>query len=197
MRQDVLQQPAFIQQLEADGRSRRHHDLVQFLRDAFHGDDLDAFRVARDGVERLGLDVEMQLSGETDGPHHAQRVVGVGDVRIQGRPDGQLLEVFHAVEGVEEGPEVVLVEADGHGVDGEVTAVLVVFEGAVFHDGFPAVAVVGLPTGADELNLDAFVSDHGRPEGAIVLDFFVSGQMRSHLLGQLDAAAHRYDVDVV
>ena len=195
--QDVLQQARFVEQQEARGGSRRHHDLVQFLRDPLHGDDLDAFRVAGDGVERVGVDIEMQLRGEADGPHHAQGVVGIGDVGVERGADGQVFEIAHPVEGVEKSPEVVLVEADGHGVDGEIAAVLVVFEGAVFHEGLAAVTVVRLATGAHKLNLNAFVTDHRRAEGAIVFRLLVARQVGSHLLGQGDAAPDGHDVDVV
>ena len=175
LRQDILQQPTFVEQHKARRRPVSHHDLVQLIGDALHRHDLDAFGVAGNGVERLGLDIEMQLRGETDGTHHAQRVVRVGDIRIQRRPDGQLLKVAHAIEGIQESAEVVFVQTDGHGVDGEVATVLVVLKGAVFHHGLAAVAVVRLTAGAHKLNLNASVTDHGSAKGAIVLGFLVAG----------------------
>ena len=61
LREDEFQQTAFVKQFEADGGSGRKDDFVQFLGDALHGDDFDAVGVAFDGLERLGLDVELQL----------------------------------------------------------------------------------------------------------------------------------------
>ena len=55
----ILQQPALVEEQESCGGTIGHHDFVQFVGDAFHRDDLDAFHVACDGVERVGVDIEM------------------------------------------------------------------------------------------------------------------------------------------
>ena len=87
------------------------------------------------------------------------------------------LKVGHAVERIQESAEIVLVEADGHGVDGEVAPVLVVLQSAVLNHGLAAVAVVRLAPRAHKLDLDAFVTDHGGAESAVVFGFLVAGQV--------------------
>ena len=56
--EDEWQQSGLVEQDPALRRTAGKHDLVQLLRDAFFGDDTDAFFVARDGVEGLAVEVE-------------------------------------------------------------------------------------------------------------------------------------------
>ena len=149
-----------------------------------------------DGREGLWEDGEVELGGEPHGAHHAQRVVGEGAVGITGGADDFVGDVLQPVEGVHEGVGVLAVEGDGHGVDGEVAAKLVILKGAVLHDGLAGVAAVGLATGAHKLDVAAFIAELGGTEVAIDVDVQVGGDERGGAGGELDAAAHGHDVDV-
>ena len=114
---------------------RGEDDLVQLVLDALPTDNLDAVGHPFEGLEGLVLYLEVELGGEADAAHHAQGVVGEGDLWVEGRSDDAILEVGQSVEGVNELAETVTVQADGHRVDGEVAAVLVILQRAVLHDG--------------------------------------------------------------
>ena len=151
LRQDELHEAALLHQLETQRGLRREHNLVQFHHDALGADNLDAVGVAGDGLDGVVGDAEAELRGEADGAHHAQGVVGEGDVGVEGCTQDALVEVAYAAEGVHQLAVAVGVEADGEGVDGEVAPALVVLEGAVLDDGLAAVVGVTLAAGSDEL----------------------------------------------
>ena len=154
--QDELHEAALLHQLEAEGRLRREHNLVELGGDALSADNLDALGVAGDGLEGVVGDAEAQLAGEAHGAHHAQGVVAEGDVGVEGRAEDALIEVVDAAEGVHQLAIAVSIQTDGKGVDGEVAPPLVVLEGAVLNDGLAAVVAVALAAGADELQLQTF-----------------------------------------
>ncbi len=198
--EDDGHEAGFLQQFETEGGGRGEDDFVEFGGDALGGDDMDAFGVAGDGVEGFGEDTELQLSGESDGAHHAEGVVAESDVGVEGCADETLVEVVDAAEGVEQLAESVAVEGYGHCVDGEVAAVLVVLQGAVFHDGLAAVAAVALAAGADKFYLPqgvALAINEGC--GAEVFEYRdvdVGIDGTGSGLGKFDAVAEADDVDV-
>ena len=152
-REDKRQQSRLIQQQPTYGGLAREHDFVEFIGYTLAGDDTNALAVAHDGVEGVGMERETELGGEADCPHHTQGVVGERDVGVKRRADNHVLHVLYAVEGVEQGAVAVAIEADSKGVDGEVAAVLVFFEGAVLHDGVAGVVAVTLFARTHKLQL--------------------------------------------
>ena len=83
------------------------------------------------------------MGGKPDAAQHAQRVVREGDVGVEGGAYDAVLHIVHAVKGVYELAEAVMVEADGKGVDGEIASVLVVFQRSVLDMRLAAVVAVG------------------------------------------------------
>ena len=130
------QQAAALQFYEADRWHLRHHYFVQLCNDAFGADYLDAVAVAAQSFEGFVLNSKVELGGKTHAAHHAQRVVAEGDVGVEWGGYDAVLKVAHTIERVDQLAEPGCVEADGHGVDGEVAAVLVVLKGTVFDNGF-------------------------------------------------------------
>ena len=185
--QDDGQQAATAQFDEADAGRRRHHDLVQLVDDAFLRDNLDALGVAAEGFRCLFLNLEVQLSGETDAPHHAQRVVAEGDVGVERRGDDAVLKVEQPVEEVNQFAVAVVVEADCERIDSEVAAMQVVVERPVFHDRLPAVPLVALAPCADELNLLVVPLELRRAEVAEDADVSAPPHVLGEGLGKADA----------
>ncbi len=111
LRQDVLEQSRSVEQPPADGGAGGEHDFVQFGEDSLTGDNLDALSVAGYGFERGRIDVEIELRGEADGAHHAQRVVGEGYVGVERRADCALAQVVESAETVNEHAHFARVEA--------------------------------------------------------------------------------------
>ena len=135
-----------------------------------------------------------ELRGEADGAEHPQRVVAVGLFGLERGADDAGREVADAAERVDQGAEVLLTQAEGHGVDGEIPPELVLFESSVLDDGFPGIAVVGLLARAHELHLDALVVQH---RGAEVLEYaYVRRNLRRHGFREGDAAPLHHDVDI-
>ncbi len=195
--QDELQQAATVQVHEATAGLRGHHYLVELLRYALAAYYPYAVGVALQGVECLLVDIEAELRGEPHAAHHAQWVVGEGDIGVERRADDAVLHVENTVEGVHDFAKALLVETHGEGVDGEVAAILVVFQGAVFHMWLARVVAVALLARAHELHLVATPFHLCRAE---ILEHGEVGVPREQFpesLGNLYAAAHDHDIDVV
>ena len=80
------------------------------------------------------MNLEVELGSEADCAHHSQRIIGKSDIRIKRGADNAGFEVRDTVEGIDKLAETVFIQADSHRVDGEIAAILVIFECAVFHD---------------------------------------------------------------
>ena len=173
--------------------------LVHLLHDAFGGEDLQAvlhrlhrlqgFRDDGEGVLGGG-----ELRGEADGAEHPQRVVAVGLFGLERGADDAGREVADAAERIDQRAEILLAQAEGHGVDGEVPPQLVLFQRTVFHDRFAGIAVVGFLARAHELHLDALVVQHGGAE--VAEHAHVRMDLRRHGFREGDAAPLHHDVNV-
>ena len=191
-----LQQPGAVQVYEAPAGRRGHDYLVELVLYALAAHYAQPVGVAGQGVEGLVLYHEVELGGEAHTAHHAQRVVGEGHVGVQRRAYDAVLQVLDAVERVYELAVSVLVQAHGHGVDGEVAAVLVVLEGAVLHHGLARVVAVALAPRAHELHFERAPLHLGRAEVAEHGEAGLLAEPLLELRGEADAAAHDDDVDV-
>ena len=134
----------------------RVDDLIEFVLDALSADNLDPVGHALKGHESLVFDLEIQLRRKTDAAHHAQGVVGKGDARLQRGGDDAVFEVGQTIERIDEFSETLLVQADSHRIDGEITTVLIVFQRTVLTTGFPGVVTITLlraPTNSTSYSL--------------------------------------------
>ena len=164
--------------------------------DALRRDDAQSFGVATDGSQAPFLNAEPQLGRKPNGAEHAQWVVAVCHVGIQGGANPFPVQVVDPAERVHQLAKRVGVQADGHGVDGEVPTVLVVFQRAIFDDGFSAASRVAFFPRPHEFHLVVARLEHGRAEVLEDVDL-----ANAHGLGggtcQFDAAAFGHDVDVL
>ena len=195
--QYARQQSAAVQVDEALARRLGHHYLVKLLGYALAADNADALGVAPEGVEGFVFDEEVELRGEAYAAQHAQRVVREGHVRVERRAYYAVLKVGQAVEGVYKLAEARAVEAHGKGVNGEVAAVLVVLQRAVFYHGLARVVAVALLAGADELHLKVLILHLGRAEIAEDGQLGPLAEPLLQRLGYAYAAAYNHHVDVV
>ena len=141
-REGYGQQTRAVEQLETCRRARRTHDLAQLVVDALACYDLQSRGVAAYRLKRFRQDLEIELRGKPHSAHHAQRIVRECDVGVERRADHTLGQVDKPVERVNQFAEPVGVQADGHGVDGEIPAVLVVGQRAVLHYRIAALPAV-------------------------------------------------------
>ena len=195
--QDELEQSAAVQVVEALAWVGGKHDFIEFVGYPFCTDDFQPVAVSLQRLERLVVDIEIELCGEPYAPHHTERVVGEGDIGVEWRADETIGQVVDAIEGVDEFAKAVFVETDGHGIDGEVAPVLVVIERAVLHDRFPAVVTVTLFPGAHELHLHIFILDLRRPEIAEYGEVSPFPKAFLERFGHLDAAPYDHHIDIV
>ena len=105
---------------------------------------MDALFVSLDGFKRREIEIKTELTGKAYSSHHAQRVIGESDIWVEGRSDDALLHILHSTEGVEQEPIAIFIETDGEGVDGEISAILIVFQCAILYDGVSALAMIRL-----------------------------------------------------
>ena len=152
--EDDLQEAATLQVFETDAGVRRHDDLIEFVLDAFATDDLDTLSHPFQSHEGLVLNLEIELGGKSDAAHHAQGIVGEGNIGFQGCGDDAILEVSQAIEGVDQFTKSVFVQADSHRIDSKVATVLVVLESPVFNDGFTGVVAIALFPCPHELHFE-------------------------------------------
>jgi hypothetical protein len=136
----------------------REDDLVQLGMDPLRADDVQAFRVALDGLESGRINEKPELRSEADGAQHPQRVVAEGDVRCQRCADDAALKVAHTFEGIDQLAAVSGIERDRQRIDGEVAPLLIVLDAARYHFRLAAVAAVALLARAHELHLDVAVA---------------------------------------
>ena len=194
--QYALKQAGLLHQLEGHGRPAGDQHLVQLFGDALDRQDTQTVGHPAHGFKRFwhdrkGLLGSGELGRETDGPEHTQRVVGIRRIRVQRGPDDARGQVFDAAERVHQLAERIRLQRERHGVDGEIAALLVVLQGAVFHYRLARFAPVGLFPGAHEFDFIAFVVQH---RGAEVFEI---GHIRmrplAHGACELDSAAfHDY-----
>lgn len=141
---DAFENAAFLKELETDRWATRAHDLSEFVIDTFLRDNVDTHGISPYTLESSGKDGEFELSRESHRPHHAQRIVGKRDIRIERRTDDAGIKIRNTMERVDEFAKSLLVKADSHGIYGEVTSFLVVVESAILHNGVAGVAVITL-----------------------------------------------------
>ena len=156
--QNNLKQSRALEQFETNARVWSHHDFVQFHLDTFGTDNLDTCSHPLQGLEGFVLNLEVQLGGKTNTTHHAQRVVGECHLRVERRGNNAVFEVSNAVEGVDKLSEAIVVQADSHRIDGEVTAILVILQRAVLNNGFARVVAVAFLSRSNELYFEALGS---------------------------------------
>lgn len=136
-----------------------------------------------------------ELGREAHRPQHAQRVVGIGGVGVERSPYYSVGEIPDAPERVDQLAEAVGLEGEGHRVDREVPALLVVLERAVLDYGLAGFAAVGFAARADELNLVGTVAEHRSAE---ILEIgHVAAGLRAKFEREVDSAALHHHVDVV
>lgn len=117
--QELLGQPGADHEPEGDRRHGQDQDLVQFVADPLGRDDGQTAMVRPHRLDQLGIGFELQLGQEAGGPQHAQWIVGEGDLGVEGRPQPVVGQVGQPSERVD---QFELGQAEGHGVDREVTA---------------------------------------------------------------------------
>ena len=200
--QDELQQTAPLQVNKATAGHWRHHDFVQFHLNALTAHYLDAVGHTFQGFKRLVFNLEVQLCGETYAAHHTQGVVAEGDVGVEGRGNDAILQVGQPVERVYQLAKPLFVKADGHRVNSEVAAVLVVFQRAVLNNRLARVVAVALAPGTNKFHLtvNAFIAIELYLCRSKVLEHSQMGtppQTLLQLSGYLNAAANHHHIDVI
>ena len=195
--QDYGKQSAAMQFDEAvRGRGSLHY-LIKFHDDTLRADDAQPLGVAPKRVESFFFDYEAQLRGEADAAHHAQGVVAEGDVGVERRADNSVFKVEHAFKGVYQFAEPRGIEADGHGVDCKVAAVLVVLQRAVFNDWLAGIVGITFAARPYKFHFVAVPFHLRRAEIGKHADRRLAFEPRRECLCHCNAAAHDNNVDVV
>ena len=145
----------------------------------------------------LLLDLKVQLSGKADAAHHAQRIVGERHVRIQRSSYQPVLHIPHPVERVHQFAEALAVQTDGHGVDREVAALLVILQRAVLHDGLARIVAVALLASPHELHFLPVPVDLSGAEVAEHTHVRPTSHALCHSLSHGDAASDDHHIDVL
>ncbi len=140
--EEVLGEAGVDEESEPGCRGRHGEQFTQLISNALGRHDGQPLVVPLHRGDELGIWGEVEPGEEACGAQHAQRVVFEADRRVEWRPQALGEEVEAAVVGVD---EFVVGQANGHGVDGEVTsgeiALNVVAEG---HDGLSRIRFVGI-----------------------------------------------------
>ena len=176
---------------------RRHDNLIKLHFDTFTADNPDTVGHAFKGLEGLVFNLEVQLGGETNATHHAQRVIAEGDARFQGRGNNTIFQISQTIEGIYQFAEATLIQTDCHRIDGKVTAVLVIFQRAILNNGFSRIVTIALAAGTDELHFGIIKLHLRRTK------IFEHGEMRLapqhtfQFLSHTDATSHHNDIDII
>ncbi len=192
-----LQQAAVVEQAPARRRTRRGHDFKKLVLDALAGEDLDTLRVAAQSLEGFRRQSEIELCGEADGAEHTQRVVAERYVGVERCADDAFAYVGQTVVKVDDLAEVVGVDADSHGVDGEVAAGYVFFERAVLDHRVARRTVVGLAACADEFQFEVAAAYLCGAVAAVDIDMRAAAEASGDCLRQVYARTDGHEVDVL
>ena len=97
-RKNLLQKARAMQVVKAYTGMGRHHNLVQFVTNAFTTDNLQSFSIAAKGFKSLVFDIEIQLRGKTHTTQHAQRIIAKSDVGIKRCTNDAVFQIEDAIE---------------------------------------------------------------------------------------------------
>src|SRR5690606_7972266 len=81
-RKYIFQQARIKQVFEPDGWSFGKDNLIQFVSYTFFRNDLYPLCIFSDSLDSLYIDLEIKLRRETDGTHHAQRIIRKRNMRV-------------------------------------------------------------------------------------------------------------------
>ena len=199
--QDDIQQSTALQVDKAFAGLGREDDFVQFVLDTLAADDLDPVGHPLQRLERLVLDLEVQLGGKPYAAHHPQGIIRERDAGFQWSGDDAVLQIRQTVKGVDQFTEPVLVQTDSHRIDGEVATVLVILQRTVLNDGLTRVVTITLLTGTHELHLvlHTFLKEFHlrRSEVAEHAQMGFLAHYPLQFLSHRDTTAHHHHVDIV
>ncbi len=176
---------------------RSRHNLEQLILDTLGGDNLDSRSIAAQGCESHRVDVEIELGGETDTAQHAQRVVGESDVRVERRADNTALDVAEAVVAVDYLAEVIFIDRNRHGIDGEIAPREIIVKCAVFNDGITRITVIRLPACTYKLEFYLAPVHLRRTVVAVYGQRGLRAERLGHRPGKVDTRPHRNEVDIL
>ena len=205
-REYIFQKSCLVHQTETHRRLVTDKDLVEFLdypllgqngHPVFHR--LHGLQGLRDNGETLLRGAE--LDREADSPKHPERIVAVSLFGLQWGPDYPRGKIPDPAERIYERPEILLLEAECHGVDREIATQLILLKGPVLNDRLAGVMPVGFLAGPDELYLGSVPFEHGGTESLeyrhIAMAMLILLDIGGHCLGELDPAAFDDDIDVI
>ena len=162
--EDVFQEAAFAEEVEAAGGIGRPKKLEQFVADAFGADGPDLRGEGLEGGEGFGLDLKIELCGKANGPKEAEMVlIEAGGGGADGA-DQFGAEVLFAADPI---VEFLANRLEIEAVDGEIASLsigLSVAEADVF--GVAAILVIRFGTVSGDLKLMAVFDDHDNAEFA-------------------------------
>src|SRR5690606_38680288 len=112
-------------------------------------------------------------------------------------PTRRSSDLTDTVERIHQGAIVAGIQRYGHGVDGEVTPLLIVFQSTIFHHWLSRIRAIGFLSRADKLEIHVIVHNlRGTkiPEDA---DLDTRTEFRRHRLRQFDATPDTNKVNVL
>ena len=155
-REYQFQQTTAVQLNESLRRNRWQDDFVQFVCNAFFGDDGDAFAITLQRIECLIVNIESQLGGK--------RVITESYIRVEGSPDGLFLQVSNTAKGVDQLAITHPVQANSQCIDGKITAVLVILQCTVLYNRLAGIVCIRFFSCTHKLNFRTIVLQLCRTE---------------------------------
>ena len=138
-------------------------------------------------------DAELEALLETDGPEDPGGIFH--ETQVVEQADAALFDIPLGPEEIQQGPELLGVELQRQGVDGEVPAIEVHLDGAVFHDGQRPRSLVIFGPGGGHVDFEAVGENDHR--GFEFLEFPGPGpEPRRKLPGEDNGVPFNDDVDV-
>ncbi len=177
---------------ESDRAVTREEQLEHFFEQPRRWNLAQHRRQFADRLHGVLLDTEVELGGETHRPQHAHRVFLVTLLRVADQPDQMIADVMYAVGVVEDAlADRIVIQ----GVDGEVAALRVFFQGAidVVAQNPPALVARGLVAvflvfvdrviGAEGRDLNDFATEMDMHQLETAADDSRIAEFGTHLLG--------------
>ena len=196
-REYEFQQSASVQINESLGGNGRQDYLVEFFGNTLTRYYPYSLTVFLKRCKRSVINIEVKLSGKPYATHHAQGIVTERDFRVQRSTYNAVLKVIYASERINQLAKTLRVETYGHGVDGKVTAVLVILKSAVLYDWITRLTVIGFLAGTYKLNLQIPFLDLCCSKILEQAHMGSASESTAVSLSHLKATAYNYNVNIL
>ena len=160
--------------------------------------DADSVCILTDSVPGVFFNGESQLCGKSNGSHHPQRIIDESLIGRQRSAQDFFGEIFQSIERIDHDTKPIAVQTNGQGIDGQITTLLIILNGAWFNLWLSRIGLIAFTTGPHEFQVPSvFQLNMGRTECFEETDRRARGIGLRHFLSQVQRIAHTDKIGIL